>query len=164
MDSGCGPRAHPPCRLQQQVFSCGTRSYLLQFYQQPVLRLPWHRDPRHTPRFALRTGRFTRTPDRIAASATHDGLGRLFRHHLWAVLAPRVSVQSSLGRTRRGPILANRSQSKLWCAERAGASSNQNRSDSPALGKLSPGSQALSDGNRSSFGIDPESATGWPSV
>src|SRR6516164_2513960 len=96
--------------------------------------------------------------------ATHDGLGRLFRHHLWAVLAPRLSVQSSLGRTRRHPILANRSQSKLWCAERAGASSSQNRSDSAALGRLSSGRGFAQDGNRPSFGFDPESATRWPSV
>jgi hypothetical protein len=132
--------------------------------RQSVFRLPWHRDPRHTPRFALRPGWFTRTPDRIAASATHDGLGRLFRHRLWALLAPRVSVQSSLGRTRRDSILANRSQSKLRCVERAGPPSTQTRSDSPALGRLSPGRGLSQDGNRSSFGPHPESATGRPSV
>jgi hypothetical protein len=159
-----GSRAHPPCGLQQQVFPCGAWGYLLQFYQQSVFRLPWHRDPRHTPRFALRPGWFTRTPDRIAASATHDGLGRLFRHRLWALLAPRVSVQSSLGRTRRDSILANRSQSKLRCVERAGPPSTQTRSDSPALGRLSPGRGLSQDGNRSSFGPHPESATGRPSV
>ena len=48
--------------------------YLLQFYQQSVLRLPPASSIRHT-----------RTPDRIAALATHDGLGRLFRHRLWAL-------------------------------------------------------------------------------
>src|ERR1700676_4245106 len=99
--------------------------------------LPWHRGPWHTPRFALRPGWFTRTPDRIAASATYDRLGRLFRHRLWALLAPRV--QFSLARTRRDPTLANRSQSKLRYVERAGPPSSQNRSDSPALGRLSPG-------------------------
>ena len=63
-----------------------------------------------------------------------DRLGRLFRHRVWTLLAPGVSVQSSLGRARRDPILANRSQSELWCAKWAGPPSSQNRSDYPALG------------------------------
>ena len=92
------------------------------------------------------------------------GLGRLFRHRLWALLAPRISVQSSLDRTRRDAILANRSQSKLRYVERPSPPSSQNRSDSPALGRLSPGRGLSQDGNRSSFGTHPESATGWPSV
>jgi len=88
------------------------------------------------------------------------GLGRLFRHRLWALLAPRISVQSSLDRTRRDAILANRSQSKLRYVERPSPPSSQNRSDSPALGRLSPGRGLSQDGNRSSFGTHPESATG----
>ena len=70
----------------------------------------------------------------------------------------------SLDRTRRDPTLANRSQSKLRYVERAGPPSSQNRSDSPALGRLSPGRGLSQDGNCSSFGTHPESATGWPSV
>src|ERR1700736_5219514 len=42
--------------------------------------------------------------------------------------------------------------------------SSRNRYDSPALGRLSPGRGLSQDGNCSSFGTHPESATGWPSV
>ena len=112
---------------------------LLQFHQRSVLRLPWHRDPGNASRFPLRLGWFARAPDRIAAPPTHDRLGRLFRHRLWAVLAPGISIQSALGRARRGSILANRSQSGLRYAKRAGTPSSQNGPDYPSIGTISSG-------------------------
>ena len=46
------------------------------------------------------------------------------------------------------PILANRSQSELWCAKWAGPPSSQNRSDYPALGRSAPRSGLSQVGNR----------------
>jgi hypothetical protein len=61
-------------------------------------------------------------------------------------------------------FLANRSQSELWCAKWTGSPSSQNHSNCPALGRSPPGSRLSQNGNRSSFGTHPQSATRRPSL
>ena len=165
MDSGSwSPCAPSSSRLQQQVFSCGTRGYLLQFYQQPILRLPWHRDPR----------------------TLHDSpyvLDGLLEHQ--TELQPRQLMTDSAGYSdiifglfwllgfQFSPRLAELGETRFW---RIDPKANYGALNGLARHRVKTVliaqhwddflrvAGSLQDRNRSSFGIDPESATGWPSV
>ena len=117
---------------------------------------------RHAPRFPLRLGWLLEHQTELQpwqlmtdSAGYSDIVIRLF----WLLgfqFSPRVA---ELG---KASILASRSQSELWCAKWARPTSSQNRSDCPALGRSPPGSGLSQNGNRSSFGTHPQSATRRP--
>jgi len=79
-------------------------------------------------------GRRARATDGAEVHAHHDRHRRVQRRGVRSVPAARLSLQSAPGGHRRDAVLACRSASRLWRAERAGAATSQSRPGHAALG------------------------------
>jgi hypothetical protein len=101
------------CRTQPEILRSVARGDLVQFDVQPIQRPEWHCRARHAAGQLGVACHPARTGNRARADGIHDRHRRVFRCSVWPVLAARLPVQPTAGRSRRRQAVADRPESRL---------------------------------------------------